>query len=224
MRKSTKVTIKYNFKIMSGYGMMIPGSKARSNLVSERPTEHGGKEVEHNMIKEAAEFADRAHQGVFRKGTEIPYITHPMETAAIVTAFTDEPEMIAAALLHDVIEDAGVTREELEEKFGPRVAFLVDGESEDKSKSWVERKGATVERLKTATRDEKILALADKLSNIRSTARDYLVLGDEVWQRFNQKDKEMQGWYYKGVAEALKEFKGHIYYEEYVMLCERVFG
>ena len=67
------------------------------------------------MIKEAAEFADRAHQGVFRKGTEIPYITHPMETAAIVTAFTDEPEMIAAALLHDVIEDAGVTREELEE-------------------------------------------------------------------------------------------------------------
>ena len=218
------MTIKYNFKIMSGYGMMIPGSKARSNLVSERPTEHGGKEVEHNMIKEAAEFADRAHQGVFRKGTEIPYITHPMETAAIVTAFTDEPEMIAAALLHDVIEDAGVTREELEEKFGPRVAFLVDGESEDKSKSWVERKGATVERLKTATRDEKILALADKLSNIRSTARDYLVLGDEVWQRFNQKDKEMQGCYYKGVAEALKEFKGHIYYEEYVMLCERVFG
>lgn len=209
---------------MSGYGMMIPGSKARSNLVSERPTEHGGKEVEHNMIKEAAEFADRAHQGVFRKGTEIPYITHPMETAAIVTAFTDEPEMIAAALLHDVIEDAGVTREELEEKFGPRVAFLVDGESEDKSKSWVERKGATVERLKTATRDEKILALADKLSNIRSTARDYLVLGDEVWQCFNQKDKEMQGWYYKGMAEALKEFKGHIYYEEYVMLCERVFG
>lgn len=144
---------------MSGYGMMIPGSKARSNLVSERLTEHGGKEVEHNMIKEAAEFADRAHQGVFRKGTEIPYITHPMETAAIVTAFTDEPEMIAAALLHDVIEDAGVTREELEEKFGPRVAFLVDGESEDKSKSWVERKGATVERLKTATRDEKILLL-----------------------------------------------------------------
>ena len=223
MRKSYE-SDKYNFKIMSGYGMMIPGSKARSNLVSERPTEHGGKEVEHNMIKEAAEFADRAHQGVFRKGTEIPYITHPMETAAIVTAFTDEPEMIAAALLHDVIEDAGVTREELEEKFGPRVAFLVDGESEDKSKSWVERKGATVERLKTATRDEKILALADKLSNIRSTARDYLVLGDEVWQRFNQKDKEMQGWYYKGVAEALKEFKGHIYYEEYVMLCERVFG
>ncbi len=176
------------------------------------------------MIKEAADFAERAHEGVCRKGTKIPYITHPMETAAIVATFTDEPEMIAAALLHDVIEDAGVMKEELEEKFGPRVAFLVDDESEDKSKSWMERKGATIERLKSATRDEKILALADKLSNIRSTTRDYLILGDQVWQRFNQTDKEMQGWYYKGVAEALKEFKGHIYYEEYVMLCEKVFG
>ena len=183
-----------------------------------------GKEVKQSMIKKAAEFAKRAHDGVYRKGTQIPYITHPMETAAIVTAFTDEPEMIAAALLHDVIEDAGVTKEELEEQFGPRVAFLVDSESEDKSKSWIERKGSTVEHLKTATRAEKILARGDKLSNIRSTARDYLVLGDEVWQRFNQKDKQMQGWYYKGVAEALKEFKGHIYYEEYVMLCEKVFG
>ena len=64
-----------------------------------------------------------------------------METAAIVTAFTNEPEMIAAALLHDVIEDAGVTKEELEEKFGSRVAFLVESESEDKSRSWMERKG-----------------------------------------------------------------------------------
>ena len=90
-----------------------------------------------------------------------------METAAIVTAFTDEPEMIAAALLHDVIEDAGVTREELEEKFGPRVAFLVDGESEDKSKSWVERKGATVERLKTATRDENVQASSVKIKKKR---------------------------------------------------------
>lgn len=183
-----------------------------------------GKEVKQSMIKKAAEFAKRAHDGVYRKGTEIPYITHPMETAAIVTAFTNEPEMIAAALLHDVIEDAGVTKEELEEKFGSRVAFLVESESEDKSRSWMERKGTTVEHLKSATRDEKILALADKLSNIRSTVRDYLVLGDEVWQRFNQKDKEMQGWYYKGVAEALKEFKGHIYYEEYLMLCKKIFG
>ena len=55
------------------------------------------------MIGEAAVFAERAHRGVFRKGTDIPYITHPMEAAVIVSAFTDDEEMIAAALLHDVM-------------------------------------------------------------------------------------------------------------------------
>ena len=135
------------------------------------------------MIREAAEFAERAHEGVYRKGTKIPYITHPMETAAIVTAFTNEPEMIAAALLHDVIEDAGVTKEELEEKFGSRVAFLVESESEDKSRSWMERKGTTVEHLKSATRDEKILALADKLSVLTRRTRKCRAGITKGWQR-----------------------------------------
>ena len=177
------------------------------------------------MIKEAAEFADRAHQGVFRKGTEIPYITHPMETAAIVTAFTDEPEMIAAALLHDVIEDAGVTREELEEKFGPRVAFLVDGESEDKSKTWMERKSATIERLKTAPIEVQMIGLADKLSNMRDIDRDYPVCGEELWNRFRMKDKATIGWYYKGVREALREaFAETEAFAEYCSLIDKNFG
>ena len=77
------------------------------------------------MIEEAAAFAERVHRGTFRKGTAIPYIVHPMETAVIVSGFTDEEEMIAAALLHDVVEDAGVTGEELEERFGRRVKELV---------------------------------------------------------------------------------------------------
>ena len=91
------------------------------------------------MIGEAAVFAEMAHRGVFRKGTDIPYITHPMEAAVIVSAFTDDEEMIAAALLHDVMEDAGVTREELEQAFGPRVAWLVMDEREDQRKTWQER-------------------------------------------------------------------------------------
>ena len=91
------------------------------------------------MIEEAAEFAREAHRGMFRKGTEIPYIVHPIETAVIVASFTDDEEVIAAALLHDVVEDTDVTGEELEHRFGPRVAGLVMAESEDKSRSWQER-------------------------------------------------------------------------------------
>ena len=142
----------------------------------------------------------------------------------IVSAFTDDEEIIAAALLHDVMEDAGVTREELEDAFGPRVADLVVDESEDKSRSWQERKTRTVRHLCTASREIKILALGDKLSNMRCTARDYLVVGDAIWQRFNEKDKQKHAWYYWGIAHALKELEDHLYFKEYVMLCRTVFG
>ncbi len=176
------------------------------------------------MIEKAAAFAAKAHEGVFRKGTRIPYITHPIEAAVIVSGFTEDEEMIAAALLHDVVEDAGVTREQLEADFGSRVAHLVADESEDKTKSWFERKQNTVRRMSGASRDIKILMLGDKLSNIRSTARDYLVMGDAVWQRFNEKDKRKHAWYYWSMVDGLEELKEHIYYQEYVMLCQRVFG
>lgn len=176
------------------------------------------------MIEAAVAFAAKAHEGAFRKGTSIPYITHPLETAVIVSGFTDDEEMIAAALLHDVVEDAGVTRKELEERFGTRVADLVMEESEDKSKSWQERKSATIDHLALASREAKILALGDKLSNMRSTARDYLVVGDAIWQRFNEKDKKKHAWYYWGIARALKELEEHVYYQEYIMLCRNVFG
>ena len=176
------------------------------------------------MIEEAAAFAERVHRGTFRKGTTIPYIVHPMETAVIVSGFTDEEEMIAAALLHDVVEDAGVTGEELEARFGNRVKELVLAESEDKSKSWEQRKAFTLSHLADSSRDVKILALGDKLSNMRSTARDYMVIGDAVWERFNVKEKKMHAWYYCGIEGALEELSTHFYYDEYVLLCRKVFG
>ena len=77
-------------------------------------------------------------------------MTHPAETAVIVAMMTEDEEVIAAALLHDVIEDAGITEEEIKDKFGSRVAVLVAAESEDKSKSWKERRGATIKSLETA--------------------------------------------------------------------------
>ena len=96
------------------------------------------------MIKEAAEFAAKAHEGAVRKGSQIPYITHPLETAVIVSLMTEDEEVIAAALLHDVIEDAGIKKEEIEARFGSRVAELVADETEDKSLGWMERKAITL--------------------------------------------------------------------------------
>lgn len=176
------------------------------------------------MIEEAAAFAEKAHRGSFRKGTTIPYIVHPLETAVIVACFTNDEEVIAAALLHDVVEDTEVTAQEVEEAFGPRVRSLVSEESEDKSKTWKERKTATLNHLKKASREVKLIALGDKLSNMRTTARDYMVIGDRVWERFNERRKECHAWYYWGVAQVLKEFQDSIYYQEYLLLCRQVFG
>ena len=176
------------------------------------------------MIKEAVKFAEKAHHGAFRKGTNVPYITHPLETAVIVSMMTDDDELIAAALLHDTIEDAGVSYCQLECEFGKRVADLAAEESEDKTRTWEERKSSTLRRLKTADRDVKILTLADKLSNIRSIARDYLLVGEELWKRFNVTEKAKHGWYYGSMIWLLEEFSGTPEYREYETLCRQVFG
>lgn len=176
------------------------------------------------MVREAAEFAEKAHRGAFRKGSAIPYITHPLETAVITAMMSESEELIAAAVLHDTIEDAGVSYEEIKEHFGAHVAELVAEESEDKSKTWLERKGCTIEHLRSACREIKILTLADKLSNLRCTARDYLLVGEQIWQRFNVKEKEMHAWYYTSMVELLSELKEYPEYQEYVRLCKMVFG
>lgn len=176
------------------------------------------------MIQRAVAFATKAHEGAVRKGTNIPYITHPLEAAVIVSLMSEDQELIAAALLHDVIEDTLITKEDLEEHFGKRVSQLVYAESEDKSKSWLERKTATIEHLHGACRDEKIITLGDKLSNMRSTARDYLAIGDQIWNRFNEKRKSYQGWYYISVAKELSELQEFPSYQEYLALCKYVFG
>jgi myo-inositol-1(or 4)-monophosphatase len=176
-----------------------------------------------SMIQKAAEFAVKVHEGAVRKGSQLPYIVHPREVAMIVAMMTDDPEVIAAAYLHDVIEDAGVTYEEVKGLFGTRVADLVLEESEDKSKTWKERKQATIDRLATSGRDAKMIAFGDKLSNLRSTTTDYLVVGDEIWKKFREKDKQMHAWYYGTLRSAFEEFKEYPFYEEYCMLLHYVF-
>ena len=177
-------------------------------------------------VDKAIEFATKAHEGQFRKGTKRPYIVHSIEVCDIVASMTTDEEIISAAVLHDTVEDCkDVTAEILEREFGPRVAAIVAQESEDKSKTWKERKGATIEHLKVAPIEVKMIALADKLSNIRDINRDYPIHGEELWNRFKMKDKEEIAWYYRGVRDSLKDtFEGVPAYEEYCQLVEKSFG
>ena len=181
-------------------------------------------------IDKAIQFATKAHAGTCRKGTDRPYILHPVEAMSIVMKFTDDEDVIAAAVLHDTVEDTGVTEERLEKEFGERVAALVKSVSEDKKEdlsaeaTWQERKQTTITLLKSASRETKLLCLGDKLANLRDMASDYDWIGDELWERFNQKDKAQHAWYYRGIYEILREeFPGAVELREFAGLLRSVF-
>lgn len=179
------------------------------------------------LFEEAVIYATQKHNGKVRKVTGIPAILHSMEVAHIISTITNNVEVMVAGLLHDVVEDTDGTLEEIREKFGDRVARLVDSETEnryegmDKTLSWKTRKEESIKKLKALNdRDVEILWLADKLSNMRSLAGAYSEQGEALWQSFHQKDPQMHLWYYKSIAEVLemhfnrtgafKEFIKHI--------------
>lgn len=157
-------------------------------------------------------------------------MVHPMEAAAIVAEMTDDEELIAAAVLHDVVEDTDVELSDLRDWFGERIAYYVSCETENKRRdlppeeTWKLRKEETLRFMREkADRNAKMLALADKLSNMRSIARDVVTLGDRLWERFHQKDKHMHGWMYRQTAEALSELRGYQSWQEYDWLIRKVF-
>lgn len=183
------------------------------------------------LVSEAVAFAVKVHDGMRRKKSDLPYILHPMEAAVIVGTMTDDQNVIAAAALHDVVEDAGVTIEEIEEKFGKRVRELVASETEDKradlppSDIWRIRKEESLAVLRT-TDDIGVLMvwLGDKLANMRSIYRDWKVEGDAMWQRFNQKNVTEQAWYYRSIIDLTERLSATSAWLEYKTLTELVFG
>ena len=182
-------------------------------------------------LEDAIKFATDAHAGVKRKGKNRAYILHPLEAMIIAASLTDDEEVLAAAVLHDTVEDTDVTKAQLECEFGRRVAELVAAESEDKrvgtpaAETWELRKQETIDHLFNASREAKLICLGDKLANLRELARDHAKIGDALWARFNQKDKTKHAWYYRSVLEILKkEFGAVPATVEYAGLLSELFG
>ncbi|MEK5440572.1 MULTISPECIES: HD domain-containing protein [unclassified Fredinandcohnia] len=156
-----------------------------------------------DMIEKAIIVASKAHDGQYRKLTNIPYITHPLGVGLILMKINARTELVAAGILHDTVEDTELTLSDIRDGFGDEVAELVDGCSEpDKSLPWEARKEHTISFLRAASEDNRTVVCADKLHNIRSIIRDYEEQGDQVWRRFSR-GKDKQEWYYRNVAESL---------------------
>ena len=177
----------------------------------------------------ACRFAEKAHKGICRKGTDIPYMTHLEETAEIVRTLTSDKEVIAAAYLHDVLEDTAYTSSDIEKLFGSKVARLVESETENKyhdmpkEDTWKTRKEETIRHLRDASLETKMIMLGDKLSNIRSIKRDYEQIGDQLWERFNQKNPQMHAWYYRSICQSLRELEDLEAWKELDRLIKEVF-
>ena len=184
-----------------------------------------------DIVSEALVFAAAAHDGMRRRKSDAPYILHPMEVGSIIGTMTDKQEVIAAGILHDVVEDAGISIEEIGEKFGNRIMELVASETENKreelppEETWRIRKSESLEKLR-ATDDIDVLMLwiGDKLSNIRAIYSDYLIEGDTVWKKFHQSDVSVQAWYYRSIMKYTERLSSTLAWREYKTLVEKIFG
>ena len=172
------------------------------------------KPIDTQLLDNAIAFAVKAHSGTERRGKGFPYIVHPMEALEIVATMTSDQELLAAAVLHDTVEDTSVIVDAESDKG-------IEGRSEDDS--WYDRKQGAIDRLAKASRDTKMVALGDKLSNMRAIARDYSVMGDKLWEIFHVTDKKDHEWHYRGLADSLRELQDTFAFKEFESLINQVF-
>ena len=190
-----------------------------------------------SLVSKALVFATEHHQHQHRKTTKIPYMSHLLNVCKLVAENDCSDEVLAAALLHDVVEDTDVTIDEVEAKFGLQVSDIVRGATEldklekkaiEKESSWQDRKENTIHFLQhEASTDQLLVSGADKLDNLRSIAYDQSRIGEAIWKRFNA-SKGQQQWYYSSIAKILME-KGNEnkilsdFGKEMNELCSKVF-
>lgn len=182
------------------------------------------------LLDRAIKFAVNAHAGVERRGKGFPYIVHPMEAMAIVATMTSDQNMLAAAALHDTVEDTAITVEDIRREFGDEIAEYVKAETgpyaeAELSVPWRIRKQAAMDRLEQSSTKAKMVALGDKLSNMRAIAADWDIEGDALWDRFHttggRPDHE---WHYRQLAKVLSCLDYTNAYKEFIYLINHTFG
>jgi len=158
---------------------------------------------------EALAYATQVHAGQSRKGTTVPYVSHVLGVCALVLEDGGGEDEAIAALLHDAVEDGGgpPVLEEIRRRFGDRVAEIVWACSDTDvtpKPPWKERKTRYIAHVRAAGPDARRVSCADKLHNARSILRDYRLLGEGLWDRFNAPPDE-QLWYYRTLVEAFRQ-------------------
>ena len=177
-----------------------------------------------DKINLALKVAAKAHSGQYRKGTDIPYISHPVAVGMIISQYTNDEATIVAGILHDILEDvnpAVYSETDMRRDFGNEITDIVKDVSEPKTAGqpklpWKDRKENYLKRLGNSYYIEAyIVATADKIHNLTDILKDYDQFGDEIWQRFNASKQDIL-WYYRAVFDLIRnepvpiELKRHL--------------
>jgi len=161
------------------------------------------------LVGRALAFALEKHAGQTRRGRDVPYASHPVRVAGLVLEHGGDAAQVAMGLLHDVIEDCGVSDAELVERFGAEVAEAVralsdvlEGDTPKQKAPWRERKTRFVARLPSIGARARLVAACDKLDNLSALVADLETEGLATLERFSGKPRQIR-WYYEEVSRAL---------------------
>ena len=170
--------------------------------------------MEASLIEKAVRIAVRAHNGQMRKETDLPYVMHPFMVAFRLSKYGFSDEVVAAALVHDVVEDTSFVKEELIKELGDNVWKIVESVTNDDALPWEEKKLKYIESVRNAGVEAKAVATVDKIHNLESLLIAFEKYGDVVWTHFNRgMDKKI--WFEENMLKMLKESWQHPMIEEY---------
>ena len=157
---------------------------------------HAGKEHPSALVRESQRLAAVKHAGQERKATAIPYVDHVGEVAALLADVGFDDEVIAAALLHDVVEHTDIELDDVRAGFGERVGEMVGAMTDrDEIEPWEERKAEHRDRVAAAGRDVAAIYAADKICGVREARAGYAELGEAVAERLgNSLDARIGSW------------------------------
>ncbi len=175
----------------------------------------------HTLVEKAMALAERAHVGQVRKESSMPYIVHPVAVALILARHGFSDTVLAAALVHDIVEDTSVSADEIRAELGGKVAELVAPLTHDDSLSWDDKKKSYIETVRKASENVKAISVADKIANARSLLAAYEEQGTAIWKHFNRgRDKKM--WFENAMLTMLHESWQHPLVDEYAALVARM--
>ncbi len=166
-----------------------------------------------SRINDAIRISAHAHDGQYRKGSNTPYIAHPVAVALITQKYINDEDVFVAALLHDVLEDVSeeiYTRSDMKRDFGVDILGIVEDVTEPNittptEEAWLERKQGYINHLSEISDIRPlIVSTADKLHNMSEIVREYGNVGSNVWDFFHV-DRKREIWFYEAVLAVLKE-------------------